>query len=103
MPLLLRVVCGQYYDCPLDLRHFDNSRIWVPTGQDYGGLCDRWVSTTSYLTPMLALMCVFPPGGGDLFLWPSDDDSCYACGRVTERHCSTGGRPGPLLQLVGQQ
>ncbi len=31
----------QYFGCPLDLRALEPSRVWVPEGEDYGGLCDR--------------------------------------------------------------
>ena len=33
----------QYYRCELDLTAMDASRIWVPEGEDYGGLCDRLI------------------------------------------------------------
>ena len=33
----------QYYPCPLDLSALDASKIWVPTGEDWSGICDRFV------------------------------------------------------------
>ena len=30
-----------YYTCRLDLSHLAISNIWVPEGEDYGGVCDR--------------------------------------------------------------
>ena len=33
----------QYYTCGLDLSALDASKIWVPTGEDWYGICDRFV------------------------------------------------------------
>lgn len=36
----------QYYECRLDLSSMDvTNSVWIPTGEDYGGVCDRWVLT----------------------------------------------------------
>ena len=34
-----------YYGCPQHFNQFDlsNNKVWVPTGEDYGGLCDRYI------------------------------------------------------------
>jgi hypothetical protein len=33
----------QYYPCPLDLSKLDNAYVWVPTGEDWKGITDRFV------------------------------------------------------------
>jgi hypothetical protein len=32
----------QYYTCDLQLESLDPSKIWVPTGEDWSGICDRF-------------------------------------------------------------
>jgi hypothetical protein len=32
----------QFYTCDLSLEPLDPSKIWVPTGEDWGGICDRF-------------------------------------------------------------
>lgn len=35
----------QLYECPLDLNRldWDLTKLWVPMGEDYGGICDRFM------------------------------------------------------------
>ena len=30
-----------YYSCPYQITHLDRDKLWVPRGQDYGGISDR--------------------------------------------------------------
>jgi hypothetical protein len=32
----------QYHACVLPLDALDDTKIWVPTGEDWGGICDRF-------------------------------------------------------------
>ena len=38
----------QYYGCPLDLRQLDPRYLWVPEGEDFGGLCDRFIACSRH-------------------------------------------------------
>jgi glycoprotein-N-acetylgalactosamine 3-beta-galactosyltransferase len=33
----------QFYPCPLYMDSLDSSKIWVPSGEDWGGICDRFM------------------------------------------------------------
>lgn len=33
----------QHYGCALDIAPLSPLQIWVPEGEDYGGLCDRLI------------------------------------------------------------
>jgi len=37
----------QYYPCPLHLDELDISKIWIPNGEDWGGVCDRFIVVNS--------------------------------------------------------
>jgi hypothetical protein len=37
----------QYYECAQNVSALDNKYIWVPEGQDYGGICDRQLIANS--------------------------------------------------------
>lgn len=39
------------YACPLDLSALDSAKIWIPYGEDHGGVCDRFVITNSSVLP----------------------------------------------------
>ncbi|KAH8060525.1 pyrophosphatase [Aureococcus anophagefferens] len=39
----------QFYPCALDLAALEPSLLWIPYGEDYGGLCDRFLVAPSDL------------------------------------------------------
>ena len=46
-----------YYTCPVQLSTFDTSSVWVPEGQDWGGLNDRWMACSG--TNMAKCLFIF--------------------------------------------
>jgi hypothetical protein len=45
------------YMCPLDLSTMDNSKVWVPEGEDWRGICDRFfVANSSSILPALDML-----------------------------------------------
>ena len=38
----------QFYGCPLELHTLDARMVWVPEGEDFGGLCDRFVACSRH-------------------------------------------------------
>jgi hypothetical protein len=49
----------QYYLCPIDLGHLDNRFLWVPQGEDYNGICDRYLVSNN--THILDALNILPP------------------------------------------
>jgi hypothetical protein len=45
------------YICPLNLSAMDNSQVWVPDGEDWRGICDRFfVANSSSILPALDML-----------------------------------------------
>ena len=44
----------QYYPCPLDLSGLDCTKVWIPTGEDWSGICDRFIIVAKeHVLPLL--------------------------------------------------
>ena len=71
--------CDYFFECNLDVRKLDKRSIWVPFGEDWGGMCDRFVVLPRKFA-LLALSLI-----EDVVLHPEDFIG----------HCKAENRPPP--------